>query len=117
MEDLFAKVDKETKGKLVGSWKEMSESEKVHFINQVSLGLSVWGCDVNGKRIVVEVLKTLVVDGSTNLSDFGLYIEHLIGVKPVVDEKLSKVKRATLIIEGYRIKNGLSSVPHKELGS
>jgi len=117
MEDLFEKVEKDIKKRVVVSWKEMSETEKVHFINQVSLALSVWGADKNGKKIVVEILKTLVEDGSTNLSDFGLYVDHLIGVYPLVDDRRSKVKRASLILEGYRMKNGLPSVPHKELGS
>lgn len=111
---VFEDVDGETKQLVINSWRKMSETEKTHFINQVSLALTVWGTDEAGKKAVVEVLTKLIKDGSKNLSDFGLYIRELYEKKEL-GSKLDKIKRAALIIEGYRIKNALSSEPHKEL--
>lgn len=111
---VFENVDLNIKRIIVEVWGRMSESEKTHFINQVALALSIWGSDEIGKKTVVDVLSALVTDGSTNLADFGLYIERIYGKKELA-ERLEKVKRAALIIEGYRIKNELSSEPHKEI--
>lgn len=107
-------LDDSSKGRIVGIWKSMSESDKAHFINQVALALSVWGSDEKGKRIVVEILRLMTNNGTSTLADFGLYVERVLGNSEVMglDEK---VKRASIIIEGYRIKNALPSEPHKEL--
>jgi len=107
-------LDDESKGKIVSIWKAMSESDKAHFINQVALALSIWGSDEKGKRVVVEVLKRMSQNGTNTLADFGLFVEMAVNAKEA--EGLSdKIRRAALIIEGYRIKNALPSEPHREL--
>jgi hypothetical protein len=107
-------LDEEIKEKILGTWKSMSEDDKAHFINQVALGLSVWGSGAKGKRVVVEVLRLMSSNGSGTLADFGLYIEEVIGARGTTGME-DKIKRAALIIEGYRIKNALPSEPHREL--
>ena len=114
--DVFEDVDDEIKARVISLWVSMAESEKDHFINQVSLVLSVWGSDDMGKKLVVKALEALVNDGSLTLSDFGLYVEELAGRKTVPADRLPKIKRASIIMEGYRIKHSLSSEPRKELG-
>lgn len=107
-------LDDESKARIVGIWKSMSESDKAHFINQVALALSVWGSDEKGRRVVVEILHLMTNNGTSTLADFGLYVEKAIGLKE--SEGISdKIKRASIIIEGYRIKNALPSEPHREL--
>lgn len=107
-------IDEENKAKIVTMWKNMSETDKAHFINQVALALSIWGSDEKGKKLVVEVLKHLSNNGTSTLADFGLYVEKIASAKEA--EGISdKVKRAVKIIENYRIKNALSSEPHREL--
>lgn len=111
MEDIISDQNKE---KILGMWRGMSEGDKAHFINQVALALSVWGSDKKGKELVVEILRMMTSNGTNTLADFGLYIEKVIEISEN-DEMFDKVKRAALIIEGYRIKNALSSEPHREL--
>ncbi len=107
-------LDDEAKGRIVSIWKSMSESDKAHFINQVALALSVWGSDEKGKKLVVGILRLMTNNGTSTMADFGLYVERATGLKEAsgFDEK---IKRAAIIIEGYRIKNSLPSEPHKEL--
>ncbi len=107
-------LDDANKARIVTLWKGMTESDKAHFINQVALALSVWGSDEKGKRIVVEILRLMTNNGTSTLADFGLYVEKALtlGEAAGMDEK---IKRAAIIIEGYRIKNSLPSEPHKEL--
>lgn len=112
---VFEILDDGTKQLIITAWKKMNETEKTHFINQVSLALTVWGTDEAGKKAVVDTLTHLIKDGSKDLSDFGLYVRRLYEKKDL-GAKLDKIKRAALIIEGYRIKNALTSEPHKELG-
>ncbi len=113
--DVFEKVDDETKSRIIERWKTMSESDKTHFINQVSLVLSVWGSDDRGKQLVVDILKSMVSNGSSTLADFGLYTDK--ALQSTIDGDLkAKIKRASLILDGYRIKNSLPSEPHKEIG-
>lgn len=107
-------LDDESKAKIIGLWKGMSESDKAHFINQVALALSIWGSDERGKKVVVQVLKVMGQNGTNTLADFGLYIEQVVG-KEGTSGLEDKIKRAALIIEGYRIKNALPSEPHHEL--
>lgn len=107
-------LDDESKSKIVSTWKAMSESDKTHFINQVALGLSVWGSDERGKKVVVEVLRLMTSNGTNTLADFGLYVDR-IASNPTAAGLTDKVRRAAVIIEGYRIKNALPSEPHKEL--
>ena len=107
-------LDDDVKLKILDRWRWMSESDKAHFINQLALALSVWGSDEKGKRIATEVLRLMMSNGTKTLADFGLYIEKAIGLKEISERK-DKVERAALIIEGYRIKNSLSSEPHREL--
>jgi len=106
---LFEQLDVETKKAMMHNWKNMSESEKMHFINQVALALSVWGSDLNGKKKVVDVLKALMGDGSSNLSDFGVYIK--LGIKDMSE----KEKRAMKIIERYRLRYNLPAEPNKPI--
>jgi len=107
-------MDEENKEQIIETWKNMSEGDKAHFINQVALALSVWGSSTKGKKLVVDILKTMTSDGTQTLADFGLYIEK--ALEHIDDEELNqKIERASLIIEGYRIKNSMSSVPHLEL--
>lgn len=107
-------LDDISKSRIVSTWKAMSESDKMHFINQVALGLSVWGSDENGKKVVVEVLRLMTSNGTNTLADFGLYVEK-VAAHPTAAGLSDKVRRAAVIIEGYRIKNALPSEPHKEL--
>ena len=51
---------------------------------------------------------------TSTLADFGLYIDRAIALKPA-PAMARKIKRAAIIIDGYRIKNALPSEPHKEL--
>jgi hypothetical protein len=57
----------------------------------------------------------MVVNGTNTLADFGLYVDKIMGTKEVAGLD-TKIRRAALIIEGYRVKNALSSEPHRELG-
>ena len=111
----FDYVDMEVKKKILSIWRKMSESDKTHFINQVALALSVWGSDVRGKRLVVEVLKHMGENGTETLADFGIYVRK-IEKSRLARDRPKKMKRAVLVLDGYRIKHGLSSVPHRELG-
>jgi hypothetical protein len=106
--------DDESEERIIRCWKRMSESDKAHFINQVALALSIWGSDEKGRVLVVKVLKIMADDGTRTLADFGLYVERIFGLRESsgLDDKL---RRASMIIEGYRIKNALSSEPHREL--
>ncbi len=110
---VFEDVPLDIKEKIVHSWKKMSETDKQHFINQVSLALSICGSDEQGKRMVADVLRILTSQGSLNLADFGLYLDQVSHVEyaPI----LSKVRRASLIIEGYRIKHSMSSEPSRSI--
>lgn len=108
-------LDDGTKEKVLSTWKSMSESDKAHFINQVALSMSIWGSDEKGRRLVVEILKLMMSNGTQTLADFGLYIDQVLRSREAAGLS-DKIKRASLIIEGYRIKNALSSEPHRELG-
>ncbi len=111
---MFDDVEDETKEKLLRHWKAMSETDKMHFINQVAISLSVWGDDESGKKLVIEVIKMLLNNGSTTLADFGLYVDNLLESK-IPETKKAKIKRTSLILEGYRIKEGLPSIPHRDI--
>ena len=113
MVDVFAGVSDGLKGKIVDTWKTMNESEKTHCINQMALSLSIWGSDAKGTRMVMRILERMVEDGSTNLIDFGLYIDELFEEKEF--DRQEKVQRAPAIVERYRIKNALPGEPHKDI--
>ena len=113
--DVFDGIDFEVKDRIVKRWKTMSESDKLHFINQVSLALTVWGSDIKGKELVVKVMEKMMGNGSDTLADFGLYVDKLLMDRTIQVEKITKIKRVSLILEGYRIKNALPSEPHKEI--
>lgn len=113
MVDVFGDVPDELKEKMIDAWREMSETEKTHFVNQVALALSIWGNDIEGNRMVVRILELLARDGCNNLVDFGLYIEYLLQQGEF--NRQDKVQRAYRIIEGYRLRNELPSEPHKEI--
>ena len=72
------------------------------------------GSDEAGKILVGKVIATLIKDGSENLADFGLYIEECLSGN-VGEKRNGKIERASGIIARYRLKNALSSVPHKEI--
>lgn len=107
-------MDDPGKEHIIAIWKGMSDIDKGHFINQVALALSVWGSDERGKRLVVDVLRLMTTNGTSTLADFGLYVEKALKLEGATGIS-SKIKRASIIIEGYRIKNALPSEPHKEL--
>jgi hypothetical protein len=107
-------IDEESKAKIITMWKNMSETDKTHFINQVALALSIWGSDEKGKQLVVEVLRALSNNGTKTLADFGLYIEKITSTKEA-EGLTDKIERAEKIIEKYRIKNSMSSEPHRDL--
>ena len=107
-------IEDEDKEMVLDIWKSMDEEDKGHFINQVALAMSVWGSEKKGKILVIEIIKAMTQNGTSTLADFGLYIPKIIGVDE--DEDMNeRIKRAALIVEGYRIKHALSSEPHMEL--
>ncbi|MFZ5501000.1 MAG: hypothetical protein ACOY58_03695, partial [Candidatus Micrarchaeota archaeon] len=73
-----------------------------------------WGSDERGKRLVVDVLSLMTLNGTSTLADFGLYVEKAAKLKSA-SSMSEKVKRAAVVLEGYRVKNALPSEPHKEL--
>lgn len=114
MKEMFNDIDDQVKEKLLKCWRSMSETEKMHFINQIAISLSVWGDDADGRKMAVEVLRFLAENGSNTLADFGLYVEDLLKTN-IPESKKIKVKRASLVLEGYRIKQGLPSIPHRDI--
>jgi len=104
----------EAKAEIIDKWKNMSETDKAHFINQVALALSVWGSDEKGRTLVVEVLRHMNKSGTSTLADFGIFVDKLADSKTAAG-RVSKIKRAGIILEGYRIKHALSSEPHLEI--
>ncbi|MGV8085869.1 MAG: hypothetical protein ACP5N9_06495 [Candidatus Bilamarchaeum sp.] len=106
--DSLSDSDKE---RVLITWKNMSEIDKGHFINQVAIALSVLGSDEVGRKVVLDVLKIMSTDGTKNLSDFGLYLSST----PLSKSISEKVRRACTILDGYRVKNALSSEPHRDL--
>ncbi len=111
---MFDYLSDETKMKIIDKWRLMSETDKAHFINQVALAMSVWGSDKKGRQLVVEVMNYMTQNGTATLADFGIYVERLLKSK-FSTGRVAKIKRATLILEGYRVKHSLSSEPHKEI--
>jgi hypothetical protein len=111
---MFEDIPDESKAEIIKRWNKMSETDKAHFINQVALALSVWGSDQKGRELVVEVLRFMTNNGTKTLADFGIYVDKLTRLKRAAG-RVSKIKRAGLILEGYRIKHGLSSVPHIDI--
>jgi len=100
--------------RILDIWKNMKEEDKAHFINQVALAMSIWGTDEQGKQMVVEILKVMTDDKSQTLADFGLYVKNAATTK-IGKTKKNKIEKAALVVEGYRIKNSMSSEPHREL--
>ncbi|MGV8176698.1 MAG: hypothetical protein ACP5NX_02795 [Candidatus Bilamarchaeaceae archaeon] len=111
---LFSDMGMEHKEFLVKRWKGMDKAHQNHFINQVALTLSVCGSDLDGRKVVVDVLHELVKDGSGNLSDFGIYLGKLLDERRF-NGMTVKAKRASNIVEGYRMKHDLPSEPHKAM--
>ena len=111
---MFNDLNDEAKAEIIGKWKTMSETDKAHFINQVALALSIWGSDEKGRTLVVEVLRYMNKKGTNTLADFGIFVDELLSSKAATG-RTSKIKRASLVLEGYRIKHALSSEPHLEL--
>ncbi|MEW5996390.1 MAG: hypothetical protein AB1657_02225 [Candidatus Micrarchaeota archaeon] len=110
---VFEDVDEGTKKRIVKVWEKMGEKDRDFFVDQVALGLSIWGSDETGKSFIAKILAKMMEDGSENLSDFGLYVESILGE---ANKREDKVRKAGLIIDDYRLRNALSSVPHKEIG-
>ena len=109
---VFDGINAKTKKEIVAIWAKMNAKDRDYFIDQVALALSVWGSDDNGRGLIVGVLERMVRDGSGNLSDFGLYVEEYAHAEGGRNKK--SVMRAGKIIDDYRLRNALSSVPHKE---
>ncbi len=109
---VFEGVNAKAKKEIVKIWAKMNAKDRDYFIDQVALALSIWGSDENGRKLVVGVLESMVADGSGNLSDFGLYVEQF-AIEEGGRNKKSMI-RAGRIIDDYRLRNALSSVPHKE---
>jgi len=109
---VFEDVDENTKKKIVKVWERMEDKHKDFFVDQVALAMSIWGSDEMGKSFIAKILETMMEDGSENLSDFGLYVESVLGE---ADKREDKVRKAGIIIDDYRMRNALSSVPHKEI--
>lgn len=107
-------LDDRVKERILIAWRDMTESDKAHFINQVALALSVWGSDEKGRSVVIEVLRLMMVDGTRTLADFGLYIDKVVGTRGAGGLD-TRIRRASLIIEGYRVKNALSAQPHLDI--
>jgi hypothetical protein len=110
---VFDNVDEQTKARLVRVWDGMNELDRDFFVDQVALSLSIWGSDEAGRGLVAKILARMMEDGSRNLSDFGLYVDS---VMEEAGGRHEKVRKAGLIIDDYRLRNALSSVPHKEIG-
>jgi len=105
----FENMNAKTKKKLISVWGGMNESDKTHFINQVAITLSVLGADDNGKREVEEIINHLIDDGTNNLADFGIYLRS--GFK-----KLDRKERRIInIVDNYRLKYDLPTLPSKPL--
>jgi hypothetical protein len=117
MKGPFADFPLEYKKKLVVLWKRASNAEREHFINQVTYALASWGFDKVGKELVAIVIEKMLEDGSTDLSDFGLYVKELIkeGLTEVYSERAESIKKAAMLIESYRFKHELPLTPHKGL--
>ena len=101
---MFNDLNDEAKAEIIGKWKTMSETDKAHFINQVALALSIWGSDEKGRTLVVEVLRYMNKKGTNTLADFGIFVDELLSSKAATG-RTSKIKRASLVLEGYRISN------------
>ena len=98
---------------ILDRWREMNSTDKKHFTDQVALALTVWGCDENGKRLVIEVLRRMIYAGCKTLADFGLFVGDL----SFPDGRMREtINTAAMVLEGYRFRSGLSSVPHIEAG-
>lgn len=110
---IFELVDVGTKREMVRLWKAMKQEDRDYFADQVALALSVWGSDEQGRTLVAKVLATLVKDKSENLADFGLYIEDYLEGNSKESRK-EQMEKASGVITRYRLKNALTSVPHKE---
>lgn len=109
---IFEDFNLETKKKLVVIWKSMDAPEHEHFINQVALGISIWGSDEKGKEIAVQIIKNMLIDGSKNLADFGIYLEFL--DEDYIKGREEKFKKAMTLLESYRFRHDLPSEPSKQ---
>ena len=63
---------------------------------------------------MVDIIDHMIKEESHTLADFGLYISVLKD-KKFNSPLTGKINRASLIIEGYRIKHELSSEPHRNM--
>ncbi len=117
MKGPFADFPLEYKKKLVILWKRANNADREHFINQVTYALATWGFDKVGKEIVAIVIEKMLEDGSTNLSDFGLYVKQLIkeGLTDVYSNRSESIKKAAMLIDSYRFKHELPLSPSKGL--
>ncbi|MEK6981304.1 MAG: hypothetical protein AABX38_00100 [Candidatus Micrarchaeota archaeon] len=113
---LFELLDDATKKNSAKIWNGMKQLEKDQFVDQVSLTLSILGSDKDGPKFVTKILSNLVKDGSSNLNDFGLYIETIHDDDKFPEELNQKVHRALSVVEDYRIKHALASEPSKDIG-
>ncbi len=108
-------LDDSTKEKILSIWKNMPDSDRNHFIDQIALAMSIWGSDEIGRVLVLEVLRILTINGSMSLSDFGLYLDQL-DLTDFDSSLKDKVERTSVVLEGYRIRHALPSEPHRDIG-
>jgi hypothetical protein len=113
----FASLSNDVKKRLLVIWRNMTEEDKEHFINQVTYALASWGTDDRGKELVVVVIEKMIEDGSTNLADFGLYLPWLLkeGLAYLYPELQDNVKKAIEYVEDYRMRYELPSTPTRSL--
>ncbi len=111
----FEYVPREVTKRLVKVWKSMTPQDKEHFVNQVALALSMWGDDVEGRKMVAKVLIEMMNDGSMNLADFGIYVRELLRHENEFKDRLRKIRKAMVILDSYRLRYDLPSIPQKEI--
>ncbi|MEM4295350.1 MAG: hypothetical protein QXS91_00920 [Candidatus Anstonellales archaeon] len=113
----FADLPGDVKKRLILIWKNMNEEDKEHFINQVTYALASWGIDEKGKELVVVIIEKLIEDGSTNLADFGLYIDWLLkeGAAELYPERKDGIKKAIEYVNEYRMKYELPNSPTRSM--
>lgn len=109
---LFEDFGADEKKKLVAIWKAMRPADKEHFINQCAIGLSVWGSDERGKKVIASLISNMLEDGSKNLADIGLYLEFL--DEGEIKGMEEKFRKAMSLIDSYRFKHDLPSEPAKD---
>jgi len=104
---IFDVLPSDLKIEMVKLWNKMSERDRSAFVDQVSLFIVLMGQNKKSYKMISDTIKKMIKDGSSNLSDFGIYL---------TDVKLpTDGKKVVQFIEDYRFKHDLPSVPHKPI--